>query len=148
MARRAVKVALFIMAALAAVAFSGVLEKQCTAEKAAPPPIASDEVVSPNEVPEWFRQEVVALDAAYDIRCASDGGVVGFSLSGSVDDVRERVSKELRQKGWVEVGSDTAELRTFTKNYGGCRWLALWCGEVAGEAVVVMQSDGAKGDGL
>lgn len=94
------------------------------------------------EAPEWFAQEVLSLEGAYDVMAEDAWSIVGFSQSGLVSDVEACLRGELEQRGWVLMESGAEGLVTGIKEGGCCQWLWMSTTEVGEEVGVVVQVSG------
>lgn len=94
------------------------------------------------EAPEWFAQEVLSLEGAYDVMAEDAWSIVGFSQRGSASAVEACLREELEQRGWVLMESGAEGLVTGIKEGGCCQWLWMSAIEVGEEASVVVQVSG------
>lgn len=97
-----------------------------------------------SEVPADFRSELLNRS---DAVCSEQGNAlsVGFSATGSAEEVQSALAEELALRGWTEVGSGQAAVSTFVKSGGSYRWAAVTCTEV-GDSVSVVVSARRYGD--
>lgn len=80
-----------------------------------------------SEVPTWFEQELLPLDAIGSGVATQDWGVVGFFAEGPTDEVVKDLCSQLAMRGWLGYESGEEGLATFTKEGGVCSWAMVSC---------------------
>lgn len=80
-----------------------------------------------DEVPTWFEQELLPLDAIGSGVATQDWGVVGFFAEGPTDEVVKDLCSQLAVRGWLGYESGEEGLATFTKEGGVCSWAMVSC---------------------
>ncbi|NGM17213.1 hypothetical protein GMI70_04180 [Eggerthellaceae bacterium zg-893] len=152
MERRLRRAVALVVAVLALVAASGVVEhamRPSVASEAASAFGASDASISEalDEgkedgsalLPASFHSEV-GMDAEATSVCVDDAAkIVSYVAAGSADQVFEDVRGRLEGKGWHAVESGLAACGSFAKEEGAYRWLFVACLDVAGGTSVVLQ---------
>ncbi|NHM15851.1 hypothetical protein GMI69_04080 [Eggerthellaceae bacterium zg-887] len=152
MERRLRRAVALVVAVLALVAASGVVEhamRPSVASEAASAFGASDasisEVLGQGEeenaalLPASFHAEVGMDAEVASVRVDDAAKIVSYVAAGSADQVFEDVCRRLEGKGWHAVESGLATCGSFAKEEGVYRWLFVACLDVADGTSVVLQ---------
>ncbi|MCR2035204.1 hypothetical protein [Adlercreutzia mucosicola] len=92
-----------------------------------------------SEAPPWFSEEVLSLEGVRDLRANEDWSVVGFSVSGDLDDALDQIRDQCEERGWTLVESGAVGSFTAVKEGGRVPWLLFSCIAVGEETCVVLQ---------
>lgn len=107
-----------------------------------------------DEVPEWFADEIVDLPEGVFIAMSPSGGIVSFTLAGTIDVVSGDIGSQLERNRWQRISAPDDSMTnsgyatdstkcirpqsTYIKEEGSCRWIVVSMQEIGDETVVVM----------
>lgn len=104
-------------------------------------------VVGRARAPDGFEEEVLLLHGRVDVRVDERARVVGFTMSGTAEEVFLAVSRDLEALGWIGVESGLPNCGTFVKDEGLYRWLFASCVWTGGSTSVVVQYATTENEG-
>lgn len=97
------------------------------------------ELTGARAAPSWFASELFVLDGMRDVRVSESGDVFGFTAYGADDAVLDSMRSKLRVNGWVESKTGIEGCSVFMKGEGTCRWAMVSCVAVGDATSVVVR---------
>jgi hypothetical protein len=92
--------------------------------------------------PPWFAEECLDADELGEVRCSSDGDVVGIISDYPADRLFGLCCERLEERGWRREESGQSLRSAFLKETGDVRWAFLDVVQVADEGVAVFALEG------
>ncbi len=94
---------------------------------------------APDQVPDWFVQEVAALQEGWAVRATEDWDVVDIACSSGTATLRAGIEEQLAARGWVQCPTGADGQDTYMKDEGGCTWMMVAYSETSGAADAVLR---------